>query len=110
MTICEDPAGPDRMSRKNLCSFLFIIIVLGLAVPECQGALIINVGNFNLLPNAAGQVVEVYVQNTGGADIDVVGVSINVQVADSGPSPGFGSDPGPHITAVDIITGTVFQP
>src|SRR6187399_2311115 len=84
-------------------------IMLGWVAAICEGALVINVGNRNLLPNTAGQVVEVFIQNTGGTAIDVGGASINIQVADSGPPPGIGSIPGPRITAANILTGTIFQ-
>src|SRR6185503_5575706 len=106
----EEFIGQYRVKFRNkLCSLLFGMLLLGCAFPLCQGALVINVGNFTLLPTPPGQVVEVLVQNTGATAVQVIGLNLNVQVAVSGPAPGLGSIPVPLITAVDILTGTVFQ-
>lgn len=74
----------------------------------------IVVGTIELEPNKPGQIAEIYV--TGGDAVRVL--ELFVQVGNGGPeleltaedfrlSPGAGI-PGPAITAVDLLTGTVF--
>ncbi len=63
----------------------------------------IVVGPHTLLPNKAGQKIPFYV--TGGQA--VYGMDLNVQIADGGTVAG-GKINGPKITAVDILTGTIF--
>jgi len=62
-------------------------------------------GPRQLLPNTAGQQINIYV--TGGAP--VLGLNFNVQVADGFPDMG-GTVDGPNITGVDIISApTIFS-
>jgi hypothetical protein len=56
-----------------------------------------------LAPNAAGQQVQIHV--TGGEPVS--GVDFFVQVGDGGATVG-GTDTGPKITNVDLVTGTIF--
>ena len=109
MTLLKIIRNSSTWSGKALKGRVAVAALLAGSLLACQGQLIINVGNTDLLPNTSGQVVNLFVQNTGVSAIDVAGLSINIQVADSGPPPGLGSISGPHITGVDILTGTVFQ-
>lgn len=78
--------------------------------PGAVGALFIDVGNFPVLPDTPGQVLDLYVVNTGPDPVSVAGLSFNVQINDSGPGDrgGLGGIPGPSITKVDILTDTLF--
>src|SRR5687768_3460768 len=62
---------------------------------------VITVGNHELLPNTAGQTIQIHV--SGGDDVD--GLNFNAQIGNGGPEVG-GTD-GPNLTA-DIINGTIF--
>ena len=66
----------------------------------------VNVGNHGLLPNQAGQTIQIFVS---GGDL-VPGVDFTLQVADTGPASegGFGTIDGPNITGLDLLTGTIF--
>ena len=61
------------------------------------------VGNRVLAPGLAGQPVQLSV--TGGDAVQ--GVDFNAEVADGGPTGG-GTISGPHITGVNLISGTIF--
>lgn len=65
----------------------------------------IVVGNKVVAPGIAGQSVTISV--TGGDAVQ--GLDLNAQIADGGPSAG-GTVNGPHFTAADLITGTIFAP
>ena len=89
------------------------VAICTLSTAVCQGQLVINVGTFKLLPNASNQVVELLINNTGSTPISVDALNLNIQVADGGPevsgvSPG-AHIRGPHITAVDLLSGTAFE-
>jgi hypothetical protein len=80
-------------------------VVLGLLI--CSAAIAnaeqtIIVGDHVLLPNTAGQIVQIFVSS----NTQVAGLDMNAQVADSGPL-ALGSIVGPGIVG-DIITGTIF--
>ena len=64
---------------------------------------IITVGEHVLQPNQPGQTITI---NVSGVT-PVQGLTLNLQVADGGFLAG-GSINGPKITAVDIVTGTIF--
>ncbi|MBI1310044.1 hypothetical protein GC176_01965 [bacterium] len=66
--------------------------------------IIIDVGNHVLQPDMAGQ--ELQIQVSGGDEVQ--GVTLRVQIGDGGPEAG-GSQDGPSIQTVDILTGTVFE-
>jgi hypothetical protein len=68
----------------------------------------IIVGNHTLLPNTAGQTIQIYV--SGGQMVD--GIDIDMQLGDGGPELTqlgltAGTD-GPAITNIDSVTGTIF--
>lgn len=81
----------------------WIAAVGAMAMASAANAAVITVGSHTLLPNLAGQQVQLFV--TGGEMIQ--GIDFNLQVADGGPG-AFGTIVGPKITAVDLMTGTVF--
>ena len=64
----------------------------------------ISVGDHILLPDTADQKIDIFVS---GGDA-VAGVELFFQIADGGPEVG-GSHDGPAITAVDILTDTIFD-
>jgi hypothetical protein len=66
-------------------------------------AAVISVGDHVLSPNKAGQQVKIFV--SGG--VSVPGVNLECQVADGGVAAG-GKIAGPRITAVDILSSTIF--
>ncbi|HNQ87785.1 MAG TPA: hypothetical protein PKM73_04030 [Verrucomicrobiota bacterium] len=65
---------------------------------------VIVVGIHRLAPDTDGQKVRVFVRGGGS----VQGLNLNAQVADGGVAAG-GQIAGPSVTAVDLITGTVFE-
>lgn len=84
-----------------------LALILCFAASHGRAALIIDVGSVGLQPNAANQSVVFSIRNDDVVGIDVAGLSFNIQVADGGPGAG-GSVLGPHITGVNILTGTSF--
>lgn len=83
-----------------------VIRSLGQALSAPEVAL----GLIELLPNQSGQWVDLKVSNPGTGALELLGVNLHLQVADSGPASegGFGTINGPNITAVDLVTGTLF--
>lgn len=69
-----------------------------------RGQLAISVGDHQLLANTPSQSLVLTVQNTGAHDVDVAGLTFNVQIED-----GQNATIAPTITSVDILTGTVFD-
>jgi len=63
----------------------------------------IVVGTHVLEPDTPGQMIPIYV--TGGWPVQ--GLNFDIQVADGGPAAG-GAISGPAITAVDLLTDTIF--
>ncbi len=88
-------------------------LLLWIAAGSAQATLLIDLGDVRLQPGTAGQQVEFYV--SGGVDDLVQGLNFYIQIADGGPeAAAFDlADPpgidGPHITAVDLLGGTIFQ-
>ncbi|MBI1310043.1 choice-of-anchor D domain-containing protein [bacterium] len=74
------------------------------SVQDDTESISITVGEHRLLPNRSGQVIQLFV--TGGAPF--AGMTLRVQIGDGGPEAG-GSQDGPSIQTVDILTGTVFE-
>jgi hypothetical protein len=68
-----------------------------------RAASTINVGNYLLLPNTAGQVVLIPVTGTDMAP----GADLAVQVGDGGPP--MGGTPGPAISQIGFSSGTIFS-
>jgi hypothetical protein len=106
-------------SRRTRCEGLRKARVVGLQglaatalalSPGAHGALLIDVGTFSVLPNTPGQVLDIYVLNTGPEPVSVAGLSLNVQVGDSGPADrgGLGLLPGPSVASVNILTDALF--
>ena len=100
--------------RRMIKAGVAVAAICGLPICVCYGQLVINVGTFTLLPDTGNQVVELFISNTGSGPVSVDALSLNVQVADGGPEVGAILDDGahirgPHITAVDMLSGTAFQ-
>ena len=68
-----------------------------------RAALILNVGNIDLLPNQANQQHIFQIQNTGGTAVETLGIQFNIQI-DSGGA----LIVAPTITGVNILTSTIF--
>lgn len=89
----------------------FLVLGLGTCIAslnsvQAQLTLQVQVGNNDLAANSVGQVVNLFIQNTGTTsadDVQVFGISFNVQIAD-----GSTSTSAPNLTGVDILTGSVF--
>lgn len=97
-------SGRVCLIRAGLC--LSAAVILG-CTTVVRGQLLINVGNHDLQPNTAGQVIDIFIQNTSGNDIDVGGVAVVAQVGNwDMPLPP--TDVGPIISNADVITGTQF--
>ena len=94
------------MKRVRLASVISgVSVALGLFLSsKAHAALIISVGNIDLLPNTANQQRILQVQNTGGASVDTLGIQFNIQIDDGGAL-----IVAPTITQVDLLTGTIFQ-
>jgi hypothetical protein len=99
---------PNPLSIRSL--LLTALALLGTTWLS-QGQLVIEVGPHDLLPNLADQTIDLFVENIGSTGVPVGGISLNVQVADSGPASkdGFGSIDGPNITGVELLAGTIFE-
>jgi hypothetical protein len=88
-------------------------VVLSLAILFClaagaQAALTITVGAHNLLPNQAGQTVDINIGNAVGGEL-IQGVNFRAQLGDGG-IPGFGgSDVLPLMTGVIDGAGMIFS-
>jgi hypothetical protein len=80
------------------------LCVLAVGSSATRAEPIIVVGDHPLLPNQSGQLVPIYV--SGGDAVE--GLNLNVQIGDGGPPLG-GTTVAPLITAVDFITGTIFD-
>ncbi len=84
----------------------FSLLLLALATQACPAAPIIIVGSHSLLPDLPEQVISITVS---GGEL-VQGLDFRVQVADGGPHPPInGEIAGPHITAVDLVSETIFS-
>ncbi len=90
---------------RHLAAALAATLMMAVSV---TAAPMIDVGHHFLQPNQAGQAIDLYV--TGGDMVS--GLNLWVQVGDGGPERTLlGLDPGtagPHITSIDIKTGTIF--
>ena len=96
------PTGASGSSRKNqLMKTKLTLLLVALAISSSARANPqIVVGNHVLQPNMAGQVFSIYV--TGGDAVQ--GLNFNVQIGDGGSFTG-GSDVGPTIQGVDLLSG-----
>jgi hypothetical protein len=68
-----------------------------------RAASTINVGNYLLLPNTSGQVIQIPVTGTDMAP----GADLAVQVGDGGPQ--LSGTPGPEISQIGFSSGTIFS-
>lgn len=100
----NDPTLVTRI-RTTMLLGMSALAVIGSAAQAAT----IAVGNHFLLPNTAGQSIEIQV--TGGENI--TGVDLFVQLGDGGPElVNVGLPPGtdgPEIDSVDLETGTIFS-
>lgn len=89
--------------QRRLLPFLVLGIVA--CLPAAAHAVTTYIaGNHALLPNTPGQVIQLTVSSD---DVGLQGVNVAVTTGDGGPNNG-GAIPAPIITAIDIITGTIF--
>ena len=72
-------------------------------VASASGQGVINVGNYFLLPDTSGQLIELFVSG----DQAVQGLNFNAQIGDGGPAAG-GTNSGPSISAVFLLEDTIF--
>ena len=73
---------------------------------SCRAATI-DMGNFILIPNTAGQTIQL--EATGIAPGSVNGMTLSIAIGDGGP--GYGGILGPKITSIDIDSGpTIWVP
>ena len=94
--------------RSTIASLLAVLVFAIIFKPSSdQAQLIVDIGNANLAPDMPNQFVDILVNNTSGSAISVIGINVEVQVADGGPAAG-GTIVGPSITDVDVITDTPF--
>ncbi len=92
--------GENNQMIRRIC-FTFAILF---HVSALQASILIDVGNFPLLPNTAGQ--EIVIEVSGG-DL-VQGLNFNAQIGDGGVDLG-GVTVGPSIEDIDILAGTIFD-
>ena len=93
----------ENMKHLQSLNIRIVLTACGLAVlaataPADGADPSIVVGSHNLLPNTAGQPVQIRVENVP----DVAGVKLNAQIEDGS---GIGT---PRFSGVDLITGTIF--
>jgi hypothetical protein len=81
-------------------------LALALVSGTAQGNLLIDVGQISLLPNQAGQTVNVFVYSD--APDGTQGLVFNAQLGDGGPAAG-GVDITPLITVNAVGPGTLFE-
>ena len=79
----------------------------GVRASASAGEITIDVGEIILSPGLAGQVVTL-MASSGTTPVDVAGLELDIQVGDGGADIG-GSDTAPTITAIDLLTGTIFD-
>ena len=90
--------------RKQLVVSFGICCVL-LATSPAFAAPIIDPGEILLWPNRAGQRVPLFVS---GGDL-IEGLNLHLTVEGGGPEISAEGKPGPKITDVDVLTGTIFS-
>jgi len=97
------------VKRVSVCAWGLLLV---LAI-TAQAEPIIDFGRVELMYGEADQEIQFFV--TGGDPVDLL--IFYVQVGDGGPElrdAGFNvinepETPGPHITAIDLVTGTIFE-
>ena len=97
--------GSDDRTRRPGVPWMLVAVAGSLTLAaSAPAALILDVGEFQLLPDQSGQSRTLQIVNNGSAAVPVLGVQFNVQIAD-----GESATVAPQITAVNIQTGTIFQ-
>jgi hypothetical protein len=91
------------MRKIKVCLSFAILICLAQAA---QAALSITVGTHNLLPNTAGQPIDINITALGGEQMQ--GVNFRAQLGDGGPNAG-GVDITPAMFGDLIGPGTIFE-
>lgn len=89
------------MNRLSVCTWGLLLVV---SVPAF-GEPLIDVGRVELVYGQKDQEVQFFV--TGGDEVQIL--NFLIQVADGGPEVPDGVISGPHITDVDLATGTIFE-
>ncbi len=95
----------QRLPSIRFARISLIALILGWT--STQATVLVDLPDLNLLPNTAGQTFDLFVSNDG-ANVDVTGIQLNLQIADGGPEAG-GSTDAPSLTSVDIFGGTIFE-
>ncbi len=91
--------------RIKLTHFGFALCTAALITTGTHAApLFITPGSYDLLPDRAGQVIEIPI--TGGAAAQ--GLNFRIMIGDGGVEVG-GSDVGPMIEQVELATGTIWS-
>ncbi|MBI2928794.1 MAG: hypothetical protein HYY24_24285 [Verrucomicrobia bacterium] len=89
----------------KLLNLLAVTIALfGVGLVRTQAVIVVNVGDYDLLPDTLGQVITINVSGVSG----LAGLDFFIQVGDGFPDGG-GTVDGPNVTNVDIQTGTLFD-
>lgn len=99
VTVPPTGGGKSTAGRFALAG---LAVLLGTG-PGAAHSLVLAVPTWVLAPNTPDQPVQLYVENRG-APCELLGVSLNLQVADGGPLAG-GVGLGPAIRSVDILSG-----
>jgi hypothetical protein len=86
---------------KNIIGSSGAALILGMGAAFGDVTLFVN--DAVLQPNQANQTVEILAQNTGPTSVPLLGVNLEVQVADGGVAGG-GAITGPTVTLVDIFS------
>src|SRR5690349_25173755 len=92
-----------KLNMMNRWGRLAGLIGCGLLGVRAMGQIVIDVGDYTLLPTTPGQTISIRV--SGGSAVQ--GLNSNVQVADGYPTGG--SIDGPNITGLDV-SGTASHP
>ncbi len=89
------------MKRAGICGVVLVLF----AATAAWAAPVIEVGSHNLLPNTPNQPVPIYV--TGGDQVG--GVNFFAQLGNDVPLPYGTAAPGPKLSGVDLVIGTIFD-
>jgi hypothetical protein len=87
-----------------MLGFVLAAAVVLVAAEYAPAGILIDVGTHYLQANQPGQTIQIYVSTTDGNR--VAGCDLNAQVDDAGLP--YGGTPGPVITAVNLLDGSIF--
>lgn len=94
-------------ARQRSNSGIVAVALCVLGGPSAAAQLSIDLDSWSFPAAASSFTFDVHVNNSGAA-LDLLGVNLNLQIADGGPGAG-GSVVGPSITDIDLFTsGMVF--